>query len=172
MIKVNLAELERLTEVLVKTAWDSEEVSGKLHHILSELQQEVSLTGDLSAEALSDSVSAASASLDRASEMLQSLKGIMLPVADMYRETEQKNKDALNRMAGAMESSGIDFRAAVLSDGLPKEEHTPAGVSQNEVRRLVSDRVEELQVANIAAITGVVQSEYEVKSLREFLPEE
>ena len=169
MIKVDIAELEKLTDILIRLASDSDEVMSRLRRVSNEMHEDIELeTYPQSAVAL-EAVSVALDALNRGNDTLQSLKSAILPVADMYRENEQKNKDALSRMVAIMDSVCVEYNAAIVSDHIAHIEHTDSIVSQSKVQQMVADSVEEMQVTNIAAVSKTIREEYEVSDVADLV---
>ncbi len=171
MIKVNIAEIEKLTDILVKAASSSDEALSRLRRVSTEMHDDLELPLYAQADILLEAVSMAIDALNRGNDTLQSLKNTVLPIANVYRETEQKNKNELSRMLTSMESISVGYNAAITSESIPSIEHADAIVSQNKVQQLVADSYEEMQVANIASLTKTVSEEYEVKKIEDFVGE-
>ena len=170
MIKVDLSEIELLSDLLVRTASDTEEALGKLRQVSREMQEDVELSTYLQAPMALESISGAIAALNRGNDTLQSLKNVLLSVEDTYQETEKKAKNALNRMTVSMDAAGVGYNCAMAPEGIKPPEQSDEITAQEDLQQLVSDNVQQLQAINIAAITKVVTDEYEVSSVAE-LPE-
>lgn len=169
MIRVDIAEIEKLTDVLARVASDTDEVLNRLRQISNEMYNDVELpTYPQSAIAL-EAVSGAVDALNRGNDTLQSLRSAVLPIASTYQETEKKNRDALSRMYAMMDSMGTSYNAAIISDSIVHVEHTDDVAIQGDVQRLVADSVEEMQVANIAAVTKAVKEEYDILKVEDFI---
>lgn len=169
MIKVNIAEIEQITDTLVKAASNSEEVFNRLRLILSEMQDDFELSAYPQTPFVLESVSMAQSALNRGNDTLQSLRNVMQSVADHYQETELKNKAALNRMAATMDRVSVGYHAAVVSDSIAHMEHDDTIVFQNKIQQLVAQSSEEMQLTNIAAITKTVQEEYEIIKIEDLV---
>ena len=169
MIKVNIAEIEKLTEILVKLASDSDEALSRLRLVSNEMNNDVELPLYPQASVTLEAILTAINSLTRANDTIQSLKNIVLPIAGIYQETEQKNKDALERMLTLMENANVDYNAAIVSDGIAHVEHADNVISQAQVQQLVADSVEEMQVTNIAAISKTLKEEYEISAVKDLV---
>lgn len=171
MIKVNIAEIEKITDILVKAASGSDEALSRLRHVSAEMHNDLELPLYTQTDILLEAISTATEALNRGNDTLQSLKNTVLPIANVYRETEQKNKNELSRMLTTMESISVGYNAAITSENIPSIEHTDAIVLQNKVQQLVADSYEEMQVTNIASLTKTVSEEYEVKIVEDFVNE-
>lgn len=169
MIRVDIAEIEKLTDILVKIASDSDEVLSRLRQVSNEMLNDVELSSYPQSAIALEAISGALDALNRGNDTLQSLKNTMLPIASIYQENEQKNKDALNRMAALMGSMSVGYNAAIVSDNIAHVEHSDSLTSQSKVQQLVADSVEEMQVTNIAAVTKTVREEYEISSVEELV---
>ncbi len=169
MIKANIPEIEKLTDIMVKTASTSDEALNRLRLVSAEMHNDLELPLYSQTDILLEAVSAAIEALNRSNDTIQSLKNTLLPIADTYRETEQKNQNELSRMLSTMESISIDYNAAIISESIPNVENADTIVSQNKVQQLVTDSYEEMQVANIASVTKTVSEEYEVNSVEDFV---
>jgi len=169
MIRVDIAEIEKLTDILIKIASDSEEVLNRLRQLSNEMLNDIELPNYPQSAIALEAVSGAIDALNRGNDTLQSLKNIMLPIASNYQETEQRNKDALNRILTLMNSIGISYNAAISSDNIAHVEHTDNIALQGEVQQLVADSVEEMKIANIAAITKTVNEEYEITAVEDLV---
>ena len=112
-----------------------------------------------------------SVALNKGNDMLQSLKNVMLPVANAYQETERRNEESLKRMTVIMDNMSVGFNAAIVSDGMSYVEQTDLGMAQREVQRLVADNIVELQAANIAVITKNIKEEYQVVKIEDLVEE-
>lgn len=169
MIRVDIAEIEKLTDIFVKIASDSDEVLSRLRQISNEMHDDVELPAYPQSAIALEAISGAIDALNRGNDMLQSLKNIMMPIASTYQENEQKNKAALNRMAALMDSVSVGYNAAIVSDNIAHVEHSDAVVSQSKVQQLVADSVEEMQVTNIAAVTKAAREEYEISKIEDLV---
>ena len=118
-----------------------------------------------------EAVSLAVDAFNRANDTIQSLKNTMLPMAGVYQENEQKNINALNRMLVMLDNVNTGFNAAIVSNGITPVEHSDEIISQSKVQQLVADSVEEIQVANVAAVSKVVDEEYEIKDVKDLVDE-
>ena len=167
LIKVNVFELEKITNNLIKITSDTDELLNRLKSISSEMQNDVELSTYIQSKKLIDSVLVATDAINRGNDIAQTLKNVMLSVASDYKETEKMNIDALNRMIIVMDAVSSRYNASVTSYNIPHIEHTDLLASQNKVQQLVTDNAEEMQITNIAVITKVVQEEYEVKSVKD-----
>lgn len=171
MIRVDIAEIEKLTDILVKIASDSDEALSRLRQVSNEMHNDVELPAYPQTPVALEAVSSAIDALSRGNDTLQSLKGFMLPVASTYQETEQKHKDALNRMTATMDNVVVGYNAAIVSDNIAHIEHTDATVTQTKVQQLVADSVEDMQVTNIAAVSKSVREEYEIAKVDDLVDE-
>lgn len=169
MIKVDFAEIEQITDILVKMASDSDEVFNRLRHISMEMQEDLELAAYPQSGVALEAVSVAIDALNRGNDTLQSLRSAMLPVATTYQENEQKVKDALSRMTVQMDKVCVGYSAAIASDSITHVEHSDAVVSQSKLQQLVAESVEEMQVTNIAAVTKVVREEYEISGVEDLV---
>ena len=169
MIGVDIAEIEKLTDTLVKMASDSDEVLSRLRQVCSEMYNDVELPAYPQSAIALDAISAALDALNKGNDMLLSLKSIMLPVASMYQENEQRNKEALNRLTARMDSVSVGYNAAIVSDNIVHVEQTDNIVLQGKVQQLVTDSFEEPQVTNIAAVTNVIRQEYEISKIEDLV---
>lgn len=165
MIKVDLAEIELLTDLLVKMASDTEESLNKLRQISNEMYNDIELPAYPQTPVALEAVSVAIESLNRGNDTLQSLRNAILPVVSKYQENEKRCSDALMRMTATMDAASVGFNAAVSSTGIIPVEHTDGIVSQEKVQQLVSDSVQEMQITNIAAVSKAVKEEYEVSNV-------
>lgn len=171
MIKVEIAEIEQLTDVLSKAASDSDEVLSRLRQINTEMHDDLELPNYPQAPMLMDSVTYAIDTLTRSNDTLQSLRNVMFSVAADYREQEQRHKEALGRLTSVMDGVGTTYHAAVTSDSISHLEHSEEVNTQNDVQQLVAGSIEEMQATNIAAVSRMVREEYEVSQTRD-LPED
>ena len=171
MIKVSISEIEKLTDILVRTASSSDEALSRLRFLSAEMHNDIELPLYTQTDILLEAVSMAIETLNRGNDTIQSLKNTVLPIANIYRETEQKNKNELSRMMTTMESLSVGYNAAIASESIPSIEHTDSIVLQNKVQQLVADSYEEMQVTNIASLTKTVSDEYEVKNIEYFVNE-
>lgn len=162
MIKVDIAEIEKLTDILVKIASDSDEVLSRLRQVSDEMVNDVELPSYSQSTIALDAIFGALEALNRGNDILQSLKNTILPIASTYQENEQRNKDRLNRMTELMDSMSVGYNAAIVSDSIAHVEHCDSISSQDKIQQLVADCVEEMQVTNIAAVTKTVSDEYEI----------
>ncbi len=172
MIKADIAEIENLTAVLVKLASDADETSVRLRQLFGEMQEDIVLPLYPQADVALEALSVATEALNRGNDTLQTLKNAMLPIADAYRENEKKNKDALNRMAMRMANLEVGYNAAISSDGVAYTEQEEEEASRQRLRQLVADNLEEMQIANIAAVTKTVKEEYEITEVKPLLEQE
>ncbi len=167
MIKVNMAEIETLTDILIKVSSDSDEVLNRLRQIFNEMHNDVELPlypqSSIALEAVSGSLDA----INRGNDVLQSLKNTLLSIATTYQETEKRNKDALNRMSAMMDNISVDYNAAIISNSITPVEHNNDIESQNIIQQMVADGVEEMQATNIAALTKAVREEYEISEIED-----
>lgn len=166
MITIDIAQIEVLIDLLVKSASDADEVLSRLRSVATEIQNDVELPLYAQADVVLESVALAIQALNRGTDTLLSLKGTMMPVADIYRENEKNNKDALSRMTAYIDSVKTGFSAAISTYTIPQAEHSDSVSSQSKVQQLVADSVSEMQATNIAAITKVVKEEYEAKTIK------
>ena len=171
MIKVDIAEIEKLTDILVKLASDSDEALSRLRQVSNEMYNDVELPTYPQSSVALEAVSTAIDALNRANDTVQSLKNTVLPIASIYQENEQKNRNALNRISALMDNASTGFNAAIVSNGIAHVEHTDSIISQGKVQQLVADSVEEMKVANIAAISKTVSEEYEVNKIKDLVDE-
>lgn len=171
MIRVDVAEIEKITDILVKLASDSDEVLSRLRQVSNEMYNDIELPAYPQSSVALEAISTAIDALNRANDSVQSLKNTVLPIASIYQENEQKNKDALNRMSALMDNASTGFNAAVVSNGIAHVEHTDSIISQSKVQQLVADSVEEIKVANIAAISKTVSEEYEISAIKDLADE-
>lgn len=169
MISVDIAEIEKLTDILVRIASDSDEVLSRLRQVSNEMYNDVELPAYQQSTIALEAISGAIDALNRGNDTLQSLKNTMLPIAGTYQENEQKNKDALNRMVMRMDSVSAGYNTAIVSDSIAHVEHNDNIASQGRVQQLVADSVEEMQVTNIAAVTKTVREEYEISKIEELV---
>lgn len=169
MIRVDIAEIEILTDLLVKMASDTEEALSKLRQISNEMHNDVELPSYPQTPVTLETVSVAIDSLNRGNDTLQTLKNAMLPVATTYQENEQKSKNALARMTAIMDTAAVGFSAAVSPSGITPVEHTDNAISQGKVEQLVAESVMEMQVTNIAAVSKAVKEEYEVSTVADLV---
>lgn len=169
MIRVDLAEIEYLTDVLVKMASDAEEALSKMRQISNEMHNDLELPAYPQTPVALESVSLAIESLNRGNDTLQSLRNAILPAVTMYRETEQKNKNALARMTARMDATAVGFSAAVSPSGITPMEHAANAISQSKVEQLVAESILEMQVANIAAVSKAVKEEYQVANIADLI---
>lgn len=169
MIKADIAEIEKLTDILVKLASDSDEALSRLRQVSKEMHNDTELLEYPQSSVALETVSNAIDALNRADDTVQSLKNTVLPIAGIYRENEQKNIDALNRMTELMDRANTGFNAIIVSDETALIEHTDGIISQNRARQLITDSVEEMKVANIATIYKTVSEEYEISAIKDLV---
>lgn len=171
MIKVDIAEIEKLTDVLVKIASDSDEVLSKLRQVFNEMHNDIELPSYPQSAIAQEMLSEAINSLNRGNDTLQYLKSTILPIASIYQETEKKNKNALNRMTALMDGVSVGYNEAVVFDSIAYVEHSDSITSQRKVQQLVADSVGEMQATNIAAISKTVSEEYEISAVKDLVDE-
>lgn len=169
MIRVDIAEIEKLTDILVKVASDSDEVLSRLRQVSNEMHNDVELPSYPQSAIALEALSGAIDALNRGNDTLQSLKNTMLPIASTYQENEKRNKEALNRMTTLMDSVSVSYNTAIVSDSIAHVEHNDSIASQGKVQQLVADSVEEMQVTNIAAVTKTVREEYEISKIEDLV---
>lgn len=162
MIRADIGELEGLTHTLVGLASDCDEVFNRLRLLSSQMSQDVELQTYPQAKAVLEAASAGVQALNRGNDTLQSLQGAMLPVAELYREMERKHRLALERMTVWADHLNTGYGAAIYSQQLARVEHTAERARQLQVQQLVAQNVEQLQAANLAAVTRVVRETYQV----------
>ena len=171
MIRADIAELEQLTDLLVRIASDADDVLSRLRQISSEMHEDIELAAYPQSLFALEAVSGAVDALNRGNDTMQSLKNVMLPAADAYRENEQRNIDALSRMTVRMDTVGTGYQAAIVSNGCAHVEHCSGAAAQEKVQQLVADSVEQMQVTNIAAVTRTVREEYRIAEIKELADE-
>ncbi len=172
MISVDITEIEQLTDLLIKAASDTDESLSLLRKVSFEMQNDIELQTYIQSAIANESVSLAIDSLNRGSDTLQSLKNVLMSVADGYIENEKKNINSVNRMASYLENLHIGLDAALAATQIPVSVQTDDVVSHTKVQQLVADSAESLSVTNIAAVTKTVQKEYDVQSVKTFEPKE
>ena len=165
MIKVDLAEIELLSDLLVKMSSDTEEALNKLRLISNEMHEDLELPSYPQTPMTLEAVSIAIESLNRGNDTLQSLKNAIRPVVSTYQENEQRNKDALARMTAIMDAATVGFDAAVSSAGITPVEQSDSIISQEKIQQMVADSVQDMQITNIAAVSKAVKEEYEVSTV-------
>ncbi len=159
MIKVDIAEIERLADILAKASYSSDDALNRLRHIFSEMENDVELSQYPQATVIKEILLYSIDAFNRGDDMLLSLKDVMAPVAEKYRETEKNNKDALNRMTAIMNTSAETFSSAIASETVINADNIKPISSQSVVQQLVKDSVEEMQASNIAATTKTDEKE-------------
>lgn len=167
MITVDVAQIEVLTDLLIDSTAGADEVLNRLRRVSSEIQSDTELAKYTYADNLTEYVSLAIQELNRVTDILMTLKNAMLPVADIYRENEKKNKNALIRMTAYVDSIKTTLISVISADTVPQTVHSDDALYlQRKVQRLVSDSISEMQVTNIAAITRIIEDEYEVTNVK------
>lgn len=169
MIRVSIAEIEKLTDILKKSASESDEVLNRLRQLSNEMTDDVELAAYFGADGALTALSDAITALNCGNDTLQSLTNVMLPAADMYRDNERKNKEELNKIMGAMNLAGYGYSTAVTSDSMTYVEHSEAEAYQNRVIGLISDydqKLDGMRTTDIAAIAKAVKEEYEIKAVK------
>lgn len=169
MIKVSIAEIENLTDILKKAASASDEVLNKLRQLSNEMTDDFELAAYSGVDGVMTVLSEAITALSHGNDTLQSLKNVMLPVADLYKDNERKNKEYLNKIIGVMNVTGDRYSTAVSSDSILYVEHSEAGAYQNRMMGLISDYDEKLdgmRTTDIAAIAKIVKEDYKIKAVR------
>lgn len=161
MIQVNIPELEGLAQQLTYAASDSFDALCRLRVISDEMHNDLELLTYPQAGVALEAICVASDALQRGDDTLQSLKNTVQAVIDSYEESERRFSDALARMSAQMDRAQVGCNAALVSDNVAYTAHDEPP-AQLGVRRLVADSVEEMQIANIAAVTKAVKEEYGV----------
>lgn len=171
MIKADIAEIEKLAGVLSRAAANSEDVLIRLRQVSGEMHNDAGLSAYPQSVVALEALSMAIDALNRGNDTLQSLRNVIFPVASVYQENEQKNKDKLNRMAAAMEGAGIGFHAAIVSDNIAQVGHSNAINTQNRIQQLTVGGTEEIQVTNIAVVTKAVKEDFEINVVKDLFEE-
>lgn len=167
MIKVNLAEIEILSATLMDSASKSEDTLQKLKFLSNEIANDIELPMYTQADAVLQAVSHATDTLNRSNDTLQSLKNVISSVSSTYQETEKANTDALNRMLSIMSSLDAGYNSIIVSQNTPLVEHDDTVMALDKVQQLVTESSEEMQITTIAAITKVIEDEYEINDIKE-----
>ena len=159
MIKVDIAKIERLADILAKASYSFDDALNRLRHIFSEIENDVELSQYPQATVIKEILLSSIEAFNRGNDMLLSLKDVIAPVAEKYCETEKNNKDALNRMTVIMNTSAETFSSAIASETVINADNIKPVSSQSDVQQLVKDSVEEMQASNIAATTKTDEKE-------------
>lgn len=167
MINVDIAQIEALTDLLTKSASCADDALNRLRSVSSEMINDTELPMYTQYDVLLETVALATQALNRGTDTLLTLKGAVTPVADIYRDNEKKNKDALSRMTTYVDSVNTSVSAAVFVSTVPDSEHSDAESANKKVQQLVVDSVSQMQATNIAAVAKVVNDEYEVKNIND-----
>lgn len=167
MIKVNLAEIENLSSALIDSASKTDDSLQKLRFLSNEMVNDTELPMYTQSEAILLAVTSAVNALNRGNDTLLSLKNIILSIPDAYQELEKSHKDALNRMITTMSSLNLNYSSVITSPNTPLVEEDDAIQSQNNVQQLVADSCEDMQITNIAAISKVIEDEYNIQEIKE-----
>ncbi len=167
MIRVDMAELEKLSILLTRNASQAEETLCRLRHVSAEMQEDLELALYEPTGAALEAVALAVETLTRCNDTLQSLKGTIALAGERYRELEQQHKNALNRMIVTMNTAATEYQAAMATTVVPQAEHSDAQLASEAVEALVADSAESLQAANVAAIRDTAQHLYPVQDVQE-----
>lgn len=165
MIDVDIAQLELLTDTVMRSASDAEELLARLRAAAAEMQADDALALYEQAVVAQESVTLAVAALGRGADCLRSLGAALLPAADMYLENERENKEMLERTTADMGRLRTDFAATLENGHVPQAAHTDAVSCQNKAQQLVTDSLVEMQAVNIAAVAKAARGEYTVKTV-------
>lgn len=167
MIYVDIPEIEKLSELLVIIASLSDETLSKLRHIYGEMQSDLELANYPQCPMCLEATALSIDALNRANDMLQSLKGILLSVPGEYEAKEQEHRNMISRMTELLAAYNIDLGAAISPTGVPIEEQSAEQERQAQVQQLVADSAAEMELTNIAAISKVVKEEYDVRKVED-----
>ena len=171
MIKVDIASIEKIVDILIKTASDTEEVLYRIKKTSDEMYDDTTLSNFVQSIGALEAVSAATEQIERGNGTLYSLKNIMRSVVDMYQENEQSNISALKKMHTVMECTDLNLHAAMTSNKLVYVEHSDAVIMQNEVQELLTKNKEQLSTVNLAAVAEIVNEEYAITTVKELKKE-
>lgn len=165
MISVNTSELEQLTEHVFKAAADCDEVLVLLRRIRTEMQEDIELQTYPQAMIADESLGYAVESLNRGNDTLQSLKGVLAPLASQYEENESNGKNAIGRMTEYLGSLQAGLAAADLASCLPVAIPTDEAGMHEQVKQLIAQDAEEMAAANVASVSRVIEEEYELNQV-------
>ncbi len=165
MIKADIEQIEALTDIVTACAYDSEEMLDRMNRILHEMMDDLELNEYPQSAVAIEAAGLAADSIELANDTLLSLRGAVLPAADMYRENEMKSISALSRMTVMLDNAATGYNAALTADGVSSVEHSDQTVSHDKVMRLVAESTAGMQLTNIAAVTKAAREEYAVSEL-------
>ena len=165
MIRADIAEIEKLTDAVVRAASDADEVRNRLRNLSAEMHDDIELAAYPQAPAALEALSLSMDVLTRSTDTLQSLRSVLLPLADTYRQTEEQHRNALGRMNAVMGTISAGYNAALESPKVAQVEHEDPVTSQSQVEELVANSALQMQAVNIAAVTKEVREEYDVDSV-------
>lgn len=167
MIGVEISELEKIADILFLMASNTDETLNALRRISAEMQEDLELKVYPQSTNILEEVCFGIESLNRANDTLQSLKHIVLSAVSEYQANEEKNKNTLARMSNCLESLYQGMNVAVTPGEIVHAEIASEAMNQNRVQELVAGSVQEMQIANIAAVSKVLEEEYSIDEVED-----
>lgn len=162
MITADTPELEQISARVAQMAGDSEEVLSLLRRIGAEMETDLELAAYPQAAIVCRAISSTIIDLSHADDMLQKLKAILAVVPTEYEETEKRQIDAISRLTMVLSGIHVDLAASEVIGRISSENRNGNTVLDEQVSRLVSNSVTEMQITNLAAVGKAIEEEYGV----------
>ncbi len=165
MVIADISELEHIADILSVTSSEIDDTLNKAKATFAEMSADVEFAQYVHTQPCLEKAGAAISSLFNVNERISELKGIMFSVSGGYSDTERACKNAISRMTAYM-SLLNDTATTALSLDYPSVTSLEQSTNQDEIQKMISGSAEELQIANIAAVSKIIEKEYPVKQIQ------
>lgn len=168
LISVDTEELERLSDVFLALGTKSDDSYEKLRKISNEMAYDVDLLSYPQGASATEMVSYAVNSLNQVNGSVQSLKGLLLTLAEFYKDKEKEYSSAISRITAIMDSLNVNVNTAITSPDIAIVEVTDEVDGHSDIQRLVDESAVQMQITNIAAVNKVIEEDYDINDVKTF----
>ncbi len=165
MIVADISELEHIADILSVTSSEIDDTLNKAKITFAEMSADLEFAQYIHAQPCIEKVGVAVSALFNVNERISELKSVVFSALSGYSDNERACKNAVSRMTAYL-SLLNDTATAALSLDCPSVTGLEQSINQDEIQKMICGSAEELQMANIAAVSKIIEKEYPVKQIQ------